>query len=305
MLSDLKVGTVIHEIVLCRCVEERTTKTNKPYFTLKVSDRTGTITANDWEHKYINGDEAGSVIEIDGNVVEFNGELQITISKCVLTDLPCEPFCPASKYSQESMFNNLVVILNEVEDTWCKRLIAYFIENNQFRETFCKHSAARSIHHDYVHGLLEHTLYVTKLSATIGSIYKNLNKDLLITAAFLHDVGKTYELSSFPTNDYTTYGNLIGHVAGSALMVNKACDTIEGFPEDTRLKIIHCILAHHGKLEWGSPKLPALPEAFVISTMDNLDAKLKIFEKYCDSDKWSPMVRELGTAVHSGEFLDG
>ena len=163
-----------------------------------------------------------------------------------------------------------------MENPYLKKLAgSFFIEDADFAKRFKFHSAAKSVHHGFVGGLLEHTLSVTKLSAYFADNYKILNKDLLVCAAMFHDIGKLEELSTFPENDYTDEGQLLGHIMIGAMEIAERIKTIDGFPEKLAHEMEHCILAHHGELEYGSPKKPALPEAVALSYADNIDAKME------------------------------
>ena len=142
-------------------------------------------------------------------------------------------------------------------------------------EAFSFHSAAKSVHHGFVGGLLEHTLSVVKMCDYFCKQYPVLNRDLLLTAAMFHDIGKTKELSAFPENDYTDDGQLLGHIIIGSQMVKERIDTMTGFPKNLESELIHCILAHHGELEDGSPKKPALIEAMALNLADNADAKME------------------------------
>jgi 3'-5' exoribonuclease len=151
------------------------------------------------------------------------------------------------------------------------------VEDENFIKEFKNHSAAKSIHHGFIGGLLEHSLSVAKLCIYIADNYPIIKRDLLVTAALLHDVGKVKELSSFPENDYTDDGNLIGHITLGAMMVRDRIKEIPEFPEELGKELIHCILAHHGELEFGSPKKPSIVEAYVLAFADNTDAKIETF----------------------------
>ena len=151
------------------------------------------------------------------------------------------------------------------------------MEDADFEKRFKFHSAAKTVHHGFVGGLLEHTLSVAKHCDYFASVYSMLNRDLMITAAIFHDVGKLEELSTFPENDYTDAGQLLGHIMIGAEMVGERIRSILGFPKGLENELKHCILAHHGELEFGSPKKPALIEALALSFADNIDAKMETF----------------------------
>ena len=153
--------------------------------------------------------------------------------------------------------------------------MSFFMDDKAFARRFKSHSAAKSVHHGFIGGLLEHTLSVTRLCDNAAKHYPFLNRDLLISGAMLHDIGKTRELSAFPQNDYTDAGQLLGHIIIGSQMVEEHMAAIDGCPERLHNELIHLILSHHGELEFGSPKKPALIEAMVLSMMDNLDAKVE------------------------------
>ena len=157
------------------------------------------------------------------------------------------------------------------------------MEDQDFAKKFCNSSAAKTVHHGFVGGLLEHTLSVTKLCDFYCVQYPILKRDLLLTAAMCHDIGKTKELSPFPENDYTDMGNLLGHIVIGSEMISDVAKQIEGFPVTLLGELKHCILAHHGELEYGSPKKPALIEAEALNFADNTDAKMETFTELLES----------------------
>ena len=158
------------------------------------------------------------------------------------------------------------------------------------------------MHGAYIGGLLEHTLRVVQIAYKIALVYGNLNTDLIITSAFFHDIGKLREFSELPASEYGDEGNYLGHLAIGVLEIEKLTAKIPDFPEDVKLKIMHCIASHHGKLEFGAIKLPAIPEAFVVSEADMIDSRLNIFGENTIQGKWSEKNFLLGTAIHSGGF---
>jgi len=176
------------------------------------------------------------------------------------------------------MFKELLGIINTIQNRYLNTLLkAFFVEDEDFIKAFRKSSAAKSVHHGFVGGLLEHTLSVTKMCDYFTKAYPVLNRDLLLTAAICHDIGKTRELSLFPTNDYTDEGQFLGHIVMGTEMVGVKIAQIPDFPPLLKQELQHCILAHHGELEYGSPKKPALVEAVALNLADNTDAKLETF----------------------------
>lgn len=175
-------------------------------------------------------------------------------------------YLPVSKKDIKKMYEELLGYIRSVKNPYLQKLLnGYFVENAAFAKAFQFHSAAKTVHHGFVGGLLEHTLSVTKLCDYYAGYYPMINRDLLLTAAIFHDVGKTRELSRFPENDYTDDGQLLGHIIIGTEMVGESIRSIPGFPEKLATELKHCILAHHGELEYGSPKKPALLEALALT----------------------------------------
>jgi 3'-5' exoribonuclease len=185
---------------------------------------------------------------------------------------------PCSEYDIDTMYQELVGLIQSVQDVYLHQLLDnIFVKDMEFVKRFKNHSAAKSIHHGFIGGLLQHTLAVTKLCDFYASQYSILNRDLLVTAAICHDIGKIDELSEFPENDYTDEGQLVGHIVMGTMMLDRKMQDIEGFPAKLGNELKHCILSHHGELEFGSPKKPALIEALALAFADNTDAKIQTF----------------------------
>ena len=213
-----------------------------------------------------------------GDVTSFQGALQLNVKrvkKMSETDVNPSDYLPVSEYNIEEMYQKLLAYIAQMKHPYLKQLAESFFADADFAKRFQFHSAAKSVHHGFVGGLVEHTLHVTQICDFFSKLYPMLNRDLLLTAAMFHDIGKLTELSTFPANDYTDDGQLLGHIMIGAMEVQKHIDEIEGFPKRTASELIHCILAHHGELEYGSPKKPALAEAIALSFADNSDAKLE------------------------------
>lgn len=185
-------------------------------------------------------------------------------------------YLPVSSKDIKTMYGELRGLIDSMKNPFLRKLAgSYFIEDKDFVRRFCFHSAAKSVHHGFVGGLLEHTLSVVKMCDYFSKQYPALNRDLLLTAAMFHDIGKTKELSAFPENDYTDEGQLLGHIIIGVQMLEERIAAMPGFPKKLEHELIHCILAHHGELEYGSPKKPALIEALALNLADNADAKLE------------------------------
>ena len=182
------------------------------------------------------------------------------------------------------MYQELLDYINKIENKYLKQLMRmFFVEDEAFIKRFKQSSAAKTVHHGFVGGLLQHTLSVTKLCDYYCSAYPLLNRDLLISAAICHDIGKTREISLFPQNDYTDEGQFLGHIVIGTEMVGEKINKIEGFPVLLASELKHCILAHHGEYEFGSPKKPAIMEAVALNFADNTDAKMQTFTEILEN----------------------
>ena len=199
------------------------------------------------------------------------------------------------------MYSELLALIASVKNPYLRKLLDSYFGAPDFAKAFQFHSAAKSVHHGFVGGLLEHTLSVTKMCDYFAATYPMLNRDLLLTAAIFHDIGKTKELSVFPENDYTDDGQLLGHIIIGTEMVSERMRTIEGFPPKLATELKHCILAHHGELEYGSPKKPALLEAMALNFADNADAKMEtmieVLRGAGDNQGWLGYNRLLETNI--------
>lgn len=279
-ISELREGELVREIFLCKQVQTLKAKTGKSYMSLLLQDKTGMIDGKVWElGSGISHFEAMDYIMIDAQVTSYQGANQLNIRRIRKADegeYDVSDYMPCSRKNIDEMFKELLGLIASVKESHLKALLeSFFVNDKTFADNFKKHSAAKSVHHNFIGGLLEHTLGVAKLCDHLAANYEVLNRDLLVTAAIFHDIGKTTELSGFPENDYTDNGNLLGHIYIGTEMLGRRIDEIGGFPKNLAGELKHCILAHHGELEFGSPKKPALVEALALSMADNLDAKLE------------------------------
>ena len=282
-IKDYKEGDRVGEIYLCKFKQSAVTKNGKPYETVILQDKTGTLDAKIWSPNDAGIDDFDALdfIEVFGDVVSFQGAYQVNVKRirrCHEGEYDPGEYLPVSKKDIGQMYEELKKLIESVENAYCKQLLKkLFIEDKEFAGRFCNSSAAKTVHHGFVGGLLEHTLSVTKLCDYYCTQYPILNRDLLLTAAICHDIGKTKEISPFPENDYTDEGNLLGHIVMGSEMVSDVAKEIPGFPPVILGELKHCILAHHGELEYGSPKKPALVEAEALNFADNTDAKMETF----------------------------
>lgn len=284
-IETLREGERVGDIYLCKFRQAAVTKNGKSYENVILQDKTGTLDAKIWEPNSQGIDDFSALdyVYIVGDVTSFQGALQLNIKRVrKANEGEYEPadFLPVSHRDIEEMYQELLVLIGQIQDPYLKQLTdSYFVSNESFIKAFKFHSAAKSVHHGFVGGLLEHTLSVMKLCEYYASQYPFLNRDLLYTAAAFHDVGKMRELSAFPENDYTDDGQLLGHIIMGVELVGASIRRIPGFPKKLASELKHCILAHHGELEYGSPKKPALAEALALNFADNTDAKMETFKE--------------------------
>lgn len=289
-INELREGEMISEVYLCKNKIVAKTKAGKSYYSMQLQDKTGIIDAKVWElNNGISHFEAMNYIRVEAQVTSFNGALQLNVKRVRVADEgEYEPsdYMPCSTKNIDEMFGELISIISSISNEYLKKLLdSFFVEDKAFIDKFKKHSAAKSIHHGFIGGLLEHTVSVARICEFIAGRYPRINKDLLITAAIFHDIGKIDELSSFPENDYTDEGQLVGHIVMGTMMVSERIKTIENFPVTLGNELKHCILAHHGELEYGSPKKPSLIEALALAHADNMDAKLQTFTELIEDNQ--------------------
>lgn len=274
-------GNHISDIYLCKTKQIQLTKTGKEYGNLILQDKTGTIEAKIWDLSSpgVGEFDAMDYVHIEADVTLFQNANQLNVRR-IRTVREGEyveaDYLPVSKKEIGKMYEELLGFVRSVKNPWLNQLLSgYFVEDKEFAKAFQFHSAAKTVHHGFVGGLLEHTLSVVKLCDYYAGYYKTLNRDLLLTAAMFHDIGKMQELSRFPENDYTDDGQLLGHIMIGTEMISERIRQIPDFPPRLASELKHCILAHHGELEYGSPKKPALLEALALNFADNTDAKME------------------------------
>ena len=290
-IESLREGERINEIYLCKTKQSALTKAGKPYENVILQDKTGILDAKIWDPGSVGIDDFDSLdyVAVMGDITSFQGNLQLSIKrvrKVQEGEYDPKDYLPVSEKNIDEMYEELCGIIRSVNNPYYKKLLSsFFLEDKEFEKRFKFHSAAKTVHHGFIGGLMEHTLSVTKLCDYMANAYPLLKRDLLITAALLHDVGKTKELSSFPLNDYTDEGQLLGHIIIGAQMIHDLAKEIPDFPETLENQLVHCILAHHGELEYGSPKKPALAEAVALNLADNTDARMETLTEIFAADK--------------------
>ena len=280
-IDTFREGMHIADVYLCKNKQIALTKNGKEYGNLVMQDKTGTIDAKIWDlgSPGVGEFETMDYVHVEADVTLFQNSFQLNVRRIRRAqegEYMEADYLPVSKKDIKNMYEELLGYIKSVKNPYLQKLLcSYFVEDAAFAKAFQFHSAAKTVHHGFVGGLLEHTLSVTKLCDYYAGYYPMLNRDLLLTAAIFHDIGKTRELSRFPENDYTDDGQLLGHIIIGTEMVGESIRSIPGFPEKLSTELKHCILAHHGELEYGSPKKPALLEALALNFADNTDAKME------------------------------
>lgn len=289
-IETLREGTGVKDIYLCKHKQAAVTKNGKAYENVILQDKTGTLDSKIWEPDSpgIDDFDVYDYVEVTGDVTSFNGTLQLSIKrirKAGEGEYNPKDFLPVSNKDIEVMYSELLEQAAKIQNAEMRQLVnSFFVEDLDFIRKFKNHSAAKTVHHGFVGGLLEHTLSVVKLCDYYCKNYPLLNRDLLISAAMFHDMGKIWEISSFPENDYTDDGQLLGHIIIATEMIGERIRKIPGFSPKVATELKHCILAHHGELEYGSPKKPALLEALALNFADNTDAKMQTMIEVLESN---------------------
>ncbi|MCG7845215.1 MAG: HD domain-containing protein [Methanomassiliicoccales archaeon] len=289
-IKELKAGGAVDDIFAVRFKKPVAPYTKGLTFQMWVSDSSGDLALKYWGDKDEKRIKAvwddidkGSVVHVKGRVAEFKDALEIHVNPTSGDELSVlkegeyelSDFVATSAQDVETMRSQLFIIIRKVENRWLKELLTYFFTDETFVKQFSACPAAITHHANCIGGLLEHTLMVVRLCEFYAQQYPDLDRDLLITGAVLHDIGKLREYEVTTIIGSTDEGRLIGHLVVGAGMVNDACRLIEGFPKDLSLKVQHLVLSSHGTLEYGSPKVPLFPEALALSLADLTDARIE------------------------------
>lgn len=288
-INEIREGENVVEHFLCKSKQTLKSRAGKSYLSLKLQDKTGTVDAKVWElNNDIKAFEENEFIKIDGTAIVYQNDIQLNIKR-IRRSLEGEydpmDYIPSTEKNIEEMTKELLGYINTIKNTFVKKLLEeIFINNSVISKKLKYHSAAKNIHHGYMGGLVEHTLSVTQICDFMAPRYKYVDRDILIATAMLHDIGKIYELSDFPENDYTDDGQLLGHIIIGTELITESARKIEGFPKKLESLLKHSILSHHGEYEYGSPQLPKTIEAFILHCADNMDAKVKVIEEMIDTD---------------------
>lgn len=281
------------------------------YAILQLSDRTGVIRGVCWE----NGEKihfnvpVDSIVNVEGRVETFNGQPQLVVKSVTLAgeeDYESTDFIQTTQCDVDKMFDYMMLQINGMKNPNLKNLLLAFFGDPEFAAVFKAAPAAKSIHHSYLGGLLEHTSNCLKLGVTLCELYPQLRRELFLTSIMLHDIGKTVELEFTSSLNYTDRGRLLGHIVIGSQMILDKMRTIKDFPEPLELELLHLVVSHHGENSTGSPKRPKTPEACALHYLENLDAQTRRFIQIIESanlskdNKWTPYDRLLDRYLFLG-----
>jgi len=312
LIADLEDGTAVDACFLLTSKSKSDTRQGKPYLRLKFQDRSGSIEARLWDNAehFDEIAEASKVHHIVARVSSYNEELQLTVSRLdplSADEVDMMEFLPRTAFDVDEMEEELRGFVSEMSNPYLKQLLKNFLDDEEFVARFRMAPAAKAMHHVFLGGLLEHTLSLFRLAVESMKLYPHVNQDIVLAGLFMHDMGKIYELSWDGMFDYTDKGRLVGHITMGVRMLEENAATIEGFPPDLLMHLTHIILAHHGQLEFGSPKLPQTIEAMIVHYLDDLDAKIQsitthLADNRAEDSHWSSFHRLYERYFYKGDL---
>ncbi len=312
-VDGLKEGDRFEDLFLVKNVKLGETRAGKPYLVLTVMDKSGEVSGPVWDNVPALQEicQTGTVVRLTGMVQSYRDALQLRIdgvSRVAEADVDLGHFYPASPRNIQEMADGLQALVLGVSNPFLKKLLNHFFKKGEWWSCFQAAPAAKGIHHAYIGGLLEHSLSVAGVADFLAKHYAGVDRSLLIAGALLHDIGKLEELKmEGGIVEYTVRGRLKGHLVIGSEMVAQAAGKIDNFPEELLEQLQHLILSHHGRQEFGSPTVPMTVEAFMLSFLDDLDAKMNITEQLRRKmDKkersWTDYQRSLERYLYLGGF---
>ncbi len=292
-ITDFREGESISETFNVGSRNRLVTRSGKPYLSLTLGDKTGTISAKVWDNADAIHANMGSAdfVHVRGTVEKYMNELQLKVDQLRVVrteDVDLADFLPAGTKDPEEMLNALRGLSETVENRFLRSLLDDFFADSELMEKLKVCPGAKHLHHSFVGGLLEHTLSVTKICDWVCGHYEKVNRDLVMVGAILHDIGKVYELTASPAFDYTTEGRLLGHLILGCNVIGEKIQQIQGFPRELELQVLHLVLSHHGSYEFRSPVVPKTVEAMLLNQVDDLDAKVRLTQDYIEQARSDP-----------------
>lgn len=311
-LSSLTKGDLLDHFLLVKKCELRLTKNGKEFLSLELGDKSNSSPSNLWDdvqgfNSIKSSLAVGDIVKITGSIDEYQGNPQIKIETIRLSkqsdNVSSQDFLPVSSRNPEEMQKELKSRISKIEDNYLNSLIKNIFSEDRFKK-YISVPAGKMWHHSYISGLLEHTLEIIKICDLMCDIHPEINRDLLICGAMLHDFGKIEELSYDPVFEYTEKGKLVGHIVIASIIVNDEINKIPKFPDNLKNNLLHLILSHQGKLEYASPVVPKTIEAITLYQADELSAKVNAYKNILTNEikpgsSWSKFISLAGTDIHS------
>ncbi|BDQ03809.1 HD domain-containing protein [Ignavibacterium sp.] len=316
-LASLSKGDIINHFLLVKRSDLRLTKQNKEYIALELGDKSLSVQSNLWDdvknfQNIKSNINTGTVVKVKGQLDEYQGAPQIKISEIRLAkeedNVTPLDFIPRSHRDLDEMKTEFTNRIKKISNPHLNRLIKNIFSNERF-EKYTTAPAGKLWHHSYISGLIEHTLEIIKICDLMCDIHPELNRDLLIAGAMLHDFGKIEELSFDSAFEYTDKGKLLGHIVIASMIVDEEIKKIKDFPEELKINLLHLILSHQGKLEHASPVVPKTLEAITLYHADELSAKVNAYKLTLQAEikqnsKWTRFINLAGTDLYSHDLED-
>lgn len=309
-ISSFAEKTQVNDVFFAYDLNKRTNKNGSPYLTMMLRDKTGSVRAILWnykdsEHSSLPGAEV--YVRAKGVVGEYNQALQLrllSVEQVGEDEIEPSEFLPVSTKDQDEQFGRLTTYVEKIQNEYLFKLLKSFFDDHEFAREFKRAPAAITVHHASLGGLLDHTLHVTRVAEALARIYSDVDEDLILAGAILHDVGKLHEYDYLTTFSFSTEGRLKGHFVMGCEMIRDRAAAIEGFPAELLMRLEHMILSHHGTREWGSPREPMFLEAELLHFADNIDTRHYIFtnaQAEPPGSEWSAHDKWLGHHVYLGK----
>ena len=305
-VKDLTVKTMVSDIFYVAGREVKDRRDGGHFLKLEFADKTGTINAVVWDNvtELLDSAKPGQFVRVNGSVGEYNGKLQMTVAHVTPVlekEISRDDFIAASKYPIDQMYAELVAGFELVTDPHLRQLLDLVFSDADFVKRFQEAPGGARVHHAYLGGLLEHTLFMLRLAAPLKAVYPEVNYPLLVAGIILHDAGKIDEYQYTNAIDHTFDGRLLGHVVMGYQRIDAAIRKLPGFPEELARMILHMILSHHGEMEFGAPKTPKFVEAYLLHMLDHMDAFTAIYREMVARNqdvKWTEFSNFLESNVY-------
>ncbi|MBI2367588.1 MAG: HD domain-containing protein [Deltaproteobacteria bacterium] len=306
--ADIHENQLVDSLFLVSSKNHGVTKGGNSYLVLKLLDRSGEIEGRVWDRAddLGRGFDRNDFVRVRGQATLYQGKVQIRVQDVMRVEeknIAAEDFLPKSPFDPDVMLGELQTILRGMKNPHLLALAEACFADQELMDLIKRAPGAKTIHHPYLSGLLEHTLSLLKLILRVVENYQGIDVDLLLTGGFLHDIGKVYEFSFERAVEYTDAGQLLGHLVMEVEMVNKKIATIPDFPDELAMLVKHLLVSHHGAYEFGSPKLPQTVEAIMLHALDDLDGKIQAVQNLPEKEpgsKWTVFHRAYGRSFYRG-----